>query len=201
MGILDNVLGRKIEFSKEMKKIIEDFKGIEFFKNCGKLYNKKLFYDYRVENGCNIKKQLNRKTNYKEFVILENLFIVASRRLENYLNNNSKKDHEWTYNKLADTINKRFSKNTSEINFPEIDKNYCNKFLVRNTRIIYQLFRNILFELYFIEYIPKVPIFYNHIFELYKEGHIIIGWEGKSIEKEIWSQESIKQSDGKIIIY
>jgi hypothetical protein len=51
------------------------------------------------------------------------------------------------------------------------------------------------------KYAPNMPIFYNNVFEIYKDGHIIIGWEGKEIEKDIWSTEAIKITDGKIIIY
>ena len=201
MGILDNVFGRKILFTDEMNQFIETVKEIEWFHNCGKLYQKKLFYNYEMENKKNVSKKLNYIRNYKGFITLENFFITVDRRIINYLTENEKSYH-WTWNKLADVINKRYMNNSNEINFIEIDNNYSKQFnLKKNKRIIYQIFRNTLFELFFMNYIQNLPLFYTNIFEIYKGGHIIIGWEGNEIEKDLWSKEMIKTTDGKIIIY
>ena len=201
MSILDNLIGKKIVFSDEMNEFIGTTRKIEWFNNCGDTYAKKLFYKYDLENKNNVSKKLSCIRNYKEFITLENLFIVADRRIANYIRENSEKDYNWTWNKLADNINKRFMNNANEINFIEIDNNYSVRFNVKNKRIIYRIFRSILFELFFMKFIPTIPIFYNNIFEIYKDGHIMIGWEGKEIEKKIWSVETIKTTDGKMIIY
>jgi hypothetical protein len=134
MGILDNMLGRKIVFTDEMNKFIEIVGNIEWFNNCGNIYTKKLFYNYDLENTKNISKKLNYIRDYKEFVTLENLFIMADRRLANYLKKNDERDFNWTWNKLADIINKRFMDNAKEINFMEIDNNYNIKFNVKKTQ-------------------------------------------------------------------
>jgi hypothetical protein len=201
MNFLDNLFGKKIIFNNEINKFINCNKKIEWFNNCGKIYQKKIFYNYELENKKNVSKKLNYIKNYKEFVILENLFIVADSRINNYLRENSKKDFNWTFNKLADVVNKRFMDNSNEINFMKIDDYYSKTFNTKNKRTIYKIFRSYLFELFFIEYIPNIPIFYKNIYEIYKDGHIIIGWEGKGIEKELWSKEIIKTTDGKLIIY
>jgi len=44
MGVLDNLFGEKIVFTDEMNQFIETVKEIEWFKNCGKIYQKELFY-------------------------------------------------------------------------------------------------------------------------------------------------------------
>ena len=200
MGVLDNLFGKKIIFTNEMNQFIEKVKEIEWFNNCGKIYQKKLFYNDELENIKNASKKLNYIKNHKEFVILENIFITADRRITNYLKENNEKEYNWTWNKLADVINKRFMDNSSEIDFMKIENNYCIKFNVKNNRMIYKIFRSILVELFFIKYIPNLPLFYNAIFEIYKDGHIIIEWEGKQIEAELWSKEPVKKTDGKIII-
>ena len=204
MGIIDNIFGRKIEFNDKMNELIETVKGINWFSNCGKVYTKDLYFNYKLENENNTLKKLNQKRNYKEFVILENLFIAADRRKDLFLYRHHYKEHQYTYNKLMDRINKRFMNNINEINFVEIDSNYWNKFNINNRKkytSIYGIFRITLAELFFDSYISNIPIFYNHIFEIYKDGHIVVGWEGKAIEKELWNEEPIKQTDGKIIIY
>jgi hypothetical protein len=201
MGILDNLLGRKIVFTDEMNNFTEIVKKIEWFNNCGNIYTKKLFYDYDLENQDNVSKKLNYVKDYREFVTPENLFMMADRRTANYQRKNAERDYNWTWNKLADVINKRFMNNTKEINLAEIDNNYSIRFNVKNKRILYKIFRSCLVELFFMKCTPNMPIFYNNIFEIYKDGHIIIGWEGKAIEKDIWTAEAIKTTDGRIIIY
>ncbi|MDR2926131.1 MAG: hypothetical protein LBU76_09350 [Azoarcus sp.] len=201
MGVLDNLLGRKIVFSDEMNEFIEMFKKIELFNNCGKSYSKKIFYNYELENEKNVSKKLNYIRNYKEFVTLENLFITVDRRIGNYQKENDERDFQWTWNKFADIVNKRFMNNTNEINFIKIDNNYSVRFNVKNKRNIYKIFRSNLIELFFKNYTPNMPIFYNNILEIYKNGHIIVGWEGKTIENDIWSKEGIKSTEGKLIIY
>ena len=200
MGVFDNLFRKKIIFTDEMNQFIETVKEIEWFNNCGKVYQKKLFYNYELENIENASKKLNYVKNYKEFFILENLYITADRRITNFLRENNEKEYNWTWNKLADVVNKRFMNNSSEIDFMEIENNYCIKFNVKNNKMIYKVFRSTLFELFFKNYMPNLPLLYDTIFEIYKDGHIIIGWEGKQIEADLWSKEPIKKTDGKIKI-
>ena len=191
----DNLFGGKIEFNEKMNQFIESVKSIDWFSNCGKNYTKKLFYNYCLETEKKSIKKLNYLRNYKGFVTLENLNIQADRRLDSYLTKYHKKEHDWTWNKLIGVINKQFTNN-----FINIDNDFSNKFYTKKNNYIYRIFRNILCELFFVEHIPNLPIFYNNVFEVFIDGHVIIGWEGKFNWND-FNEKPIDPTDSKLIIF
>jgi hypothetical protein len=194
-NFFDNLLGGKIEFNKKMNQFIESVKTIDWFSNCGKNYTKNIFYNYYLEGEEKSIKKLNYIRDYKGFVTLGNLLIQADRRLGSYLTKHHKKEHDWTWNKLADVINKQFANN-----FINIDNYFSNKFNTKKNNFIYRIFRNTLFELFFVDHIPNLPIFYDNIFEIFIDGHIIIGWEGKFNWND-FNEKPIEPIDGKLVIF
>jgi hypothetical protein len=194
-NFFDNLLGGKIEFNEEMNQLAESVKTIAWFSNCGKNYTKKIFYNYYLEAEEKSIKKLNYKRDYKGFVTLGNLLIQADRRLGSYLAKHHKKEHDRTWNKLADVINKQFAND-----FINIDDRFSSKFKTTGNNFIYRIFRNTLVELFFADHIPSLPIFYNNIFEIFIDGHIIIGWEGKFNWND-FNEKPIEPVDGELIIF
>ena len=204
MGILDLLFGKKIIFNEKMFDFIELVKQIDWFSNCGALLDKYLCYEYIIiKDKEKAVKQLNSERNYKNFTSLTNLLIEANRRLGHYLDKYYEKEAQWTWNNLADSINNKFMNNSNELNFIEIDERFSIEFNVKNKRWIYQIFLATMVELYFIDYIPNIPAFYTKIFEIFKNGHIITGWEGKfaSHETTIFLTTPIEAKDGKLLIF
>jgi hypothetical protein len=194
-NFLDNLLGGKIEFNEKMNQFTESVKTIDWFSNCGKNYTKKIFYDYCLETEEKTIKKLNYIRDYKGFVTLGNLLIQADGRFGSYLTKHHKKEHDRTWNKLADVINKQYANN-----FINIDNYFSDKFNTKKNNIIYRIFRNTLFELFFVNHIPNLPIFYNNIFDIFIDGHTIIGWEGKFNWND-FNEKPIEPIDGKLVIF
>ncbi|MDR2914078.1 MAG: hypothetical protein LBV74_04495 [Tannerella sp.] len=203
MGILDLLFGKKIVFNKKMLDFIEIVKHIDWFSNCGVLFDERLYYKYvMVKNKEDAIKQLRRERNCKNFTSLTNLIIEANRRIGHFLDKYYEKESQWTWNKLIDSINKKFMNDSIELNFIEIDERFSREFNIENKRWIYRIFRGVMIELYFIDYIPDVPTFYMKIFEIFQEGHIVTGWNGKFPLHDTTSLITpIEIEDGELLIW
>lgn len=125
MKLIDNLLRKKTPFNEEMEQAIEKFKRIDWFVNCGQLYqNEEYFYYIQEKNVMKVSKMLDRVTNYKNFVCLRNLFIEASYREENYIlkKSSSVKIGKEFVIKILEMINNRFLRKNSEIDFDDISQ-------------------------------------------------------------------------------
>ena len=203
MGILNLLFGKKILFNEKMLDFIEVVKQIDWFSNCGALFDDCLYYKYVIIKDKNVAvKQLNRDRNYKDFTSLTNLIIEANRRIGRYLDKYYERESQWTWNNLVDFINNKYMNNSIELNFINIDKKFSQDFNVKDKRWIYQIFRATMIELYFVDYIPEIPTFYTKIFKIFQDGHIITGWEGKFPSHEATSLTiPIDVEDGKLLIW
>jgi hypothetical protein len=203
MFFLDLLFGKKIIFNAKMLELIEQIKSIDWFCNCGKLYNEHLYYEYIVVgNKIDAVKQLKKERNYRDFTSLTNLTIEANRRLGHFLDQYHEKDAQWTWNNLVDSINKRFMNNSNEFDFESVDRHFSQEFNIENKQWIYRIFRSTMIELYFLGYIPDIPTFYTKIFKIFQDGHVITGWDGKFPSHETsFSTNPIKTEDGKLLIW
>lgn len=211
MKIVNKLFGIKSSFSNNMEQVIADFKQIDWFVNCGKLYQKEEFYDYfQEEDILKVRKMLDKVTNYKNFVCLRNLFIEASYREENYIlrKSSSVEAGRKSVIKILETINKRFLRKKGEIDFEDIAKNIIMEYNLNiqyNRLEIYRFFQNLLLEIYFKDIYSELPLFFSRVFDIYINGHAIIGWQGKFETHGISLMESpinpIEPSCGKLILF
>ena len=186
-----------------MIEFIELTKQIDWFSNCGRPYDISLYYKYiTINEKDDAIKQLKKERNLKGFTSLTNLLIEANRRLGLYLDKYAKKEAQYTFNSLADTINKRFMNNSHEVDFMKIDKHFSQEFSTENKRWVYRIFRSTMTELYFLDYLPNIPTFYTKIFQIFQDSHVVTGWEGKFPSHETtFLNTPILSADGKVFIY
>jgi len=205
MGLFDIFYSKKILFNDRMEYFIEEMKHNSWFNNCGCDYSAGLFYKYQVETDISqVTKELQRKHNYKDNICLDNLIVEIDRRITIYLYKNHRREHQVTWNKLVDSINKRFMNIQSEIDFSHISFLFHTKYNIK-TKVnlhLYSIFRGALIEFYILEYIPNIPTFYTNIIQIIRDGHIIIGWKGKFLSHEnTFLCNSILPKDGSLLIY
>jgi hypothetical protein len=198
------LFSKKIVLNDTIENFIWSYKNINWFNNCGKKYDEKLYFQYvSLEDMKTTSKRLNQTVNSKGFTFLEKLLEEADGRLDWYLYNNHKKENQITQNNLKDFIKKRFNKKTAEINFNITENKYIDMFSIKENRYnwFYWIFGGVIMEMYFLEYIPNIPTFYTKIFKILQDGHMIIGWEGKFSSQDLCLETPITEKDGKLIIY
>lgn len=211
MNIINKLLGIQSPYNEEMEQAIENFKNIDWFANCGKLYHSEEYYNYiQEEDVMKIDKMLDRVTNYKNFVCLRNLFIEASHREENYIlrMSSSVKSGKHYVIKILETINNRFLRKNDEIDFDSISKKIiieCNLNIESVRLELYRFFQNLLLEIYFKNIYVELPLFFNRVFDIYINGHLIIGWQGRFETHDVCIVDRpitpIDPSNGKLIIF
>lgn len=211
MDFIHNLFGKKINFNDKMERAIDQFKHIDWFANCGDLYNQECYYEFLQEDDLlKISKQLGVSTNYKNFVCLRNLFIEGRDREKNYIMRTTSSVNEGrkTMMRVLDAIDRRFFEKKQEINFDCISDKFLSCYQLGvpgNSLEIRRLFRNLLFELYFAEDDENMPLFFSKIIDIYMNGHIIVGWSGKFRTHEIdlakSSIVSINPFEGKLILF
>ena len=204
MSIFDLIQG-KIVLSNQIEKLIQEIKSINWFRNCGKEYKEYIYFQYVQENDIKIAtKRLNQNVNSKGFVTLENLLINADSRQNWYLYNHFSKEHKIIANgRLADTIRKQFKKDLTEINIDKIGIDFNDKFHVglQKFNFISWVFWGTLFEIQLLEQVPELPAFYTKIFDVYQNGHILVGWNGKFPPQNLCLEEPITNENGNLIIF
>jgi hypothetical protein len=196
-----SIFSSKIQLSDKIEKFILCVKNINWFKNCGEKYLGKIEYDVIFEESLsNASKHLIQE-NHGNFKNIENLFGVADSRLNWFFEKNIRKEQS-TRNRLIDFMNRRF-KNNKEIDFNDIENNYCKVFSINKPRYnwFYWMFSANIIEMYFQDNFKNIPIFYSQIIDIYKNGHIITGWQGKFKSQDLCLDTPIEKQDGKIIVY
>lgn len=201
---LFDFLFKNIEFNEKMNSFVENFKNNDWFVNCGNKYNAFSYYEIHQEfHKLKAQERLNQKRNSKNFTSLDNLIIESSRRLHLYLQTYHPEENQVTWNKVAKSINKKFYNKKEIIDFELLSKQLENKCDLVGDLYMYRLFHGTLMELYFSEYLKDIPLFFVNIFDIYKNGHLIIGWEGKFLSQEKHPNifTPIEKTSGKIIIF
>ena len=151
-------LFNKIELTSEMKLMAESLIDNKWFRNCGKVNNFNIPFNYQFASEIDeVEKQLSYRNDIKGFVTLENLFIEVGFRGQIFLSLHNKKEHN-SWNKVTDLIVKNYIKN-KKFDFSKIESLY--------------------FEVYFQSKIENYPFFFTKIIDIYLKGNIITGWGGK----------------------
>ena len=172
---------KKIVFTEGMNETLCSFDEIPWFSCCGVSYDKPSYYPYLQEKDPNfILQTAGWKFYQNEFMPC----VEASWR---------------TYEKRASKANgldlnsaeKRFLRDCS---FPDsIDLQLC------------RMVQYLLVEQYFLERFPQFPLFFSRIIDIYKDGHIVLGWNGRfaSHETNLENENGtpILPTDGSLIIW
>ena len=159
MGLLDNLFGKKIILTPEMKTMAEKLIENNWFKNCGKVADFDIgFKTEFVKDISEVEKKLAYKRDVKSFVTLDNLFIEAGRRSGLFLSLNHKNQYGHTWNKLSDVIVKEYISNY-KFDFNKIQEKFNAEFEIEADFYLRGFFINILKEIYFKESWKIIQLF------------------------------------------
>ena len=172
-------LFNKIELTSEMKLMAEKMIDNKWFRNCGKVNDFNIPFDYQFSSGIDeVEKQLSYRNDIKGFVTLENLFIEVGFRGQIFLSLHNKKEHN-SWNRVTDLIVKNYIKN-KKFDFSKIESLYFDSVYNVNVNLLLkEVFITTLREIYFQEKIENYPFFFTKIIDVYLKGNIITGWGGK----------------------
>ncbi|PUV23852.1 hypothetical protein [Sphingobacterium athyrii] len=203
MGFFDNLFGKKIVLTPEMKIMAESLVENEWFRACGQqsIYNT----EFKVEIADNIdevEKKLAYKRDVKDFVTLDNLLIEAGRRSQLFLSLHHKNEMQHTWNNLTDIIVKEYISN-QKFNFDLIQNNFNSLLGAQTDLYLRRVFINTLKEVYFKDFIEDYPTFLSKVTDIYLKGNVIIGWIGKFGSHEVQVKEisPISINDGVVNIW
>ena len=177
---------KKIVFTEGMNETLCSFDEIPWFSCCGVPYDKPSYYPYLQEKDPKqAEKLLLHTKNYSGTVCLTNLFKEGICRADTFILQTAGwkfyqnefmpcVEASWrTYEKRAlkangldlNSVEKRFLR---DYGFPDsIDLQLC------------RMVQYLLVEQYFLERFPQFPLFFSRIIDIYKDGHIVLGWSGR----------------------
>ena len=195
-------------FTYDFEQFIENISKIDWFKNCGTNYNVKLYYNFVLDNNIEIvRKNLNRENNYKGIITVENLFQEGAHRIYSYFKNNNK------INMSVENIEKNSWKNLMDKTIVEIKKKEIvlktiNEKLFLKLEInkpintfVFNLLKYTMMEIYCKKYFFEIPEFFEKIFKIYEDGHLITGWKGKFPSPYLFVEKLIDNKKGELIIW
>ena len=172
-------LFNKIELTSEMKLMAEKMIDNKWFRNCGKVNDFNIPFDYQFSSGIDeVEKQLSYRNDIKGFVTLENLFIEVGFRGQIFLSLHNKKEHN-SWNRVTDLIVKNYISN-KKFDFSKIESLYFDSVYNVNVNLLLrEIFVTTLREIYLASKIENYPFFFTKIIDIYLKGNIITGWKGK----------------------
>lgn len=186
-------LFKKIEFDEIMINCIDEIQSIQWGENVGKpLKNIECKYKIlQITNDNDALNYLKYEDNYKDIVCLENLLNEGNNRTTRYLSNYKRREYDGEWNRVTDKANKIIDFKKIENKELLFNKRYNSSVNLYLSRFIYQY----LHCLYFKRYDKNIPSFGLDIFDIYRNGHLILGWKGSfpspSPAREIMPEEGI----------
>lgn len=203
---------RKIIFTEEMKQTLQSFDKISWFSCCGVPYEKSSYYLYIQEKSPErVEKILRHTMNYSGTVCLVNLFKEGARRADTFiLQTAGRRFYQDVFIPCVEgswnAYEKRVAKGWGmDLNLAE--KRFLQSYGFDNTMELHlcRILQNLLIEQYFLESFPQFPLFFSRIIDIYKDGHIVIGWKGKFATHEVDLKSEngtpISPTDGSLIIW
>ena len=156
-------LFNKIELTSEMKLMAEKMIDNKWFRNCGKVNDFNIPFDYQFSSGIDeVEKQLSYRNDIRGFVTLENLFIEVGFRGQIFLSLHNKKEHN-SWNRVTDLIVKNYIKN-KKFDFSKIESLYFDSVYNINANLfLKEVFITTLREVYFQSKIENYPFFFTKI--------------------------------------
>ncbi len=203
---------KKIIVTEEMKQTLQSFDEIPWASCCGIPYKKESYYPYIQETSqASVEKILKHTMNYSDTVCLVNLFKEGVSRADAFILQAA----GWRFyqNTFLPCVKaswlayeKRIKKGQG-LDLNLVEKNFLNYYGFDNAIGLHlsRLLQYLLVEQYFRESFPQFPLFFSQIIDIYKAGHIVIGWKGKfnTHEVDINSDNGkpILSTDGRLIIW
>ncbi|TDX87286.1 hypothetical protein B0I22_1474 [Epilithonimonas xixisoli] len=203
MGFIDNLFGKKIILTPEIKLMAEKMIENDWFRNCGKTsdFDTKFKTEFASSTD-EVEKKLAYKRDVKGFVTLDNLFIEAGGRSQMFLSLHHKNKYGHTWNKFTDVIVKEYISNY-KFDFDKIQEKFNSKIGVQTDLYLRGLFIDILKEMYFKSIIEDYPTFFTDVADVYLKGNAIVGWLGKFGSHNVQVKEvfPISPNDGILNIW
>ena len=203
---------KKIVFTEGMNETLCSFDEIPWFSCCGVPYDKPSYYPYLQEKDPKrAEKLLLHTKNYSGTVCLTNLFKEGICRADTFiLQTAGWKFYQNEFMPCVEASWRTYKKRVSKAN--GLDLNSAEKRFLRDCgfpdSIDLQLCRMVqylLVEQYFLERFPQFPLFFSRIIDIYKDGHIVLGWNGRFASHETNPENEngtpILPTDGSLIIW
>lgn len=168
---------KRIQFSTGIEQAIQELDTFQWCSSLGKP-TENIDCDYnitRVEDIKDALRLLSRKMDYKGIATLENLFIQADNRATVYLSNNRRREYDTEYNEVSSKLDKLFDFKKIEDVYNSFNEKYNTDVKIYLKGVIY----GYIHDLYFGNNDKLYPTFFLDILDIYRKGHIIVGWEGK----------------------
>ena len=182
---------KKIVFTDKMNETLRSFDEIPWFSCCGVPYDEPSYYPYLQEKDPKrAEKLLLHTKNYSGTVCLTNLFKEGICRADTFiLQTAGWKFYQNEFMPCVEASWRTYEKRASKVN--GLDLNSVGKRFLRDCgfpdSIDLQLCRMVqylLVEQYFLERFPQFPLFFSRIIDIYKDGHIVLGWNGRFASHE-----------------
>ena len=202
---------KKIVFTEGMNETLCSFDEIPWFSCCGVSYDKPSYYYLQEKDPKRAEKLLLHTKNYSGTVCLTNLFKEGICRADTFiLQTAGWKFYQNEFMPCVEASWRTYEKRASKAN--GLDLNSAEKRFLRDCgfpdSIDLQLCRMVqylLVEQYFLERFPQFPLFFSRIIDIYKDGHIVLGWNGRfaSHETNLENENGtpILPTDGSLIIW
>lgn len=194
---IHNRFFKKIIFDEDILQSICEISKINWCENVGKSIEQ-IYCQYDMLQAQTDREALNylsKETNSKEFVCLENLLIEGLNRSSGYLFDYRREEYNSEWNKISEKADEYvdFQKIIEKENL--FNKNNSSSVNLYLSRIVYHY----IICLYFKKNDPNFPTFVLDIFDIYKKGHIVVGWKGKFPSPA--SNNSISKEEGILLVW
>ena len=203
---MGNDFSKFINLDEDIDLLLKQIDKIDWFCNCGKNYEAELHYDYVLEeNIAIVQKNVTRNGNYAGIITIENLFQEASHRTYSYLRNNEKINLSVENLEVNDWVQlrERIIAKLNTYDFEKIDeKCYQNLELEKPfDGFAFKLLLLTMMETYCKKMFPEIPTFYEKIMQIYEDGHLITGWNGKFPSPYLFVAKPIDNKKGQLRIW
>lgn len=203
---------RKIKSMYIMEQITDIIENTAWFSSCGLSYEKPSYYQFIQYDDSNaVETRLNHRLNYSGNTSLENLFKEGLCRADAFaLETCGWKFYQNEFLKTMQLIWKTYE--DAICRFPGLDLKRKERDLLESCRFdpslklcTEQLVQYLVLEKVFVKESPQYPVFFSHVFEIYKEGHAVIGWKGRfpSHDRNLEDEciHPISPDEGKLVIW
>lgn len=201
-----NDFSKFINLNEDIDLFLRRIDKIDWFSNCGKNYQTELHYDYVLEESIAIVQQnVTRANNYAGVITIENLFQEATHRTYSYLRNSEKINLSVGNLEVNDWVQlrERIITKLNTYDFDRIDKKYHQNLELKKPvdGFAFKLLVSAIMEIYCKRMFPEIPTFYEKIMQVYEDGHLITGWNGKFPSPYLFTAKPIDNKKGQLRIW
>lgn len=202
----ENDFSKFINLDEDIDLFLKRIDKIDWCSNCGKNYEAELHYEYVLEENITIaQKNVTKTSNYAGIITIDNLFQEATHRTYSYLHNNDKINLSVENLEVNDWVRlrERIITKLNTYDVEKIDEKYYQNLEFKKpvNRFAFKLLVSAIMEIYCKRMFPEIPTFYEKIMQVYEDGHLITGWNGKFPSPYLFVAKPIDNKKGQLRIW